>query len=395
MTGTRWLGGALMMPQHCEGVVFDVDGVLLDTLGADQGLCVQAANEIMGNGAWITSDMVRAHFALEPQSFWQKLCEHAPHLVSKDDIARLIARYETLRKTIVFKPLPGIVDILADCNARGVPIGVASSNAREDVEAMLGNAGLGEAGFRVISGLGAPGVRPKPQPDLYHAACEGLGLAPQRCLFVEDSPTGLASGRAADMGYAVAVATGPWSVAELENTGLADCVYDHFAPPRLALAPGAPAQKTLDTPNDFASHMIEHIAWRIGAGIDLSWRNTDWRTLGRMLGETIAREGFVRESAATLGMIDDGAAEVFIERDAPAGVDFSTHASLPRERVLAMRVEQVAKGADLIDLMEGLAHGLAAKITVRLCTFEDPHHSWEGVYRAIGICLARMRSAAP
>jgi HAD superfamily hydrolase (TIGR01509 family) len=385
------VAGVLALPKGAGAIVFDMDGVLLDTLAADHGFCVAAAEAVLGRGDWVSADAVRRYFALEPDSFWRKLVEDSPTTVGEAQLDAIIARYLTLRDQGSFAPLPGVEALLEACAAAGLRRAVASSNPAESVRNMLNRAGL-LRWFEVVSALGAPGVRPKPAPDLYLQAARELGVQPKDCIFIEDSATGLEAGRAAGMGWAVGVATGSASFAELRAARLADIVYDRFEAASVTFLHGEPTRKRLDTPNDFVSHMIEHIAWRIGAGIDLRWRNSDWRALGCAVGARVAEAGFGRESAATLGMIDDGAAEVLIDVAEPAGVDFDTHASLPRSSVLAMRVEQVAAGAELIELMEGLADGLDAKITVRMCTFEDPHHSWEGVYRAIGICLARLRS---
>jgi len=42
-------------------------------------------------------------------------------------------------------------------------------------------------------------------------------------------------------------------------------------------------EKSITTSNQFVSHMIEHIAWRLGVQIKLVWENTNWRALGLAL----------------------------------------------------------------------------------------------------------------
>ena len=386
------LAGILPIPEGVRALIWDMDGVLLDTLGADYAFAVEAAEAVTGEASWISREAVRAHFALESVSFWAKLAEAAPAPIAPHALARMVAHYEALRAAGRFPVLPGVLELIAAARARGLRLAVASSNPNDTLRAMLERAELWPL-FDAVSGLGGAGVRPKPAPDLYLQAAEMLGLAPAQCLFIEDSPTGLQAGKAAGMGFAVGVATSAWSFATLHNLGLADLVYERFEAPRLTLAPGRPAEKRLGTPNDFVSHMVEHIGWRLGAGVDLLWPSSDWRGLGRLIGARVRELGLAGESAATLGMIDDGAAEVMIDRADAPGLTFETHPSLPRDKVLAMRVEQLSAGGDLLSMLEGLAEGLPARLVVRLCTFEDPHHSWEGVFRAVGICLARLRMA--
>ena len=393
MSPQMQIAGMMAVPEAVRAVIFDVDGVILDTVGADHAICTRAAEEVLGDGSWIRPETVRRHFALESRSFWGQVAGDAASPVPPEALEALIAAYDRGRASSRFELLPGVADLLADCAARSLPIAIATSNDLVVVRSMFDGLDVLER-FNAVSALGAEDIRPKPAPDLYLEAARLLGVDPGQCALVEDSITGLEAGRAAGVGWAVAVATGATSFATLTASGLADVVYDRFEAPALRLIEGKPTDKRLDTANDFVSHMVEHIAWRLGVGIDLGWRNGDWRALGESLGSTIGRLQFTSRSAATLGMIDDGAAEVLVELDVEAGVDFSVHPSLPLQAVLDMRVEQLASGAQLIRLMEGLADGMRARITVRLCTFEDPHHSWEGVFRALGICLARLRSAA-
>ncbi|MBI1210309.1 MAG: HAD-IA family hydrolase [Alphaproteobacteria bacterium] len=385
------IAGILQVPATTKAIIWDMDGVLVDTLTADHGLCVTAAKRVVGSGDWIGIEDVRRNFALDPPSFWAELTRAAPRKVSPQELAKLVEVYDELRAETKFALLPGISEVLTTCDAKGIKCAVASSNPTEVVDDILERAGI-KSQFAAVSGLGANGIKPKPAGDLYRRAAEALRVSPSQCAFVEDSITGLTSGKAAGLSYAIAVATGPASFDDLTASTLPDVTYQRFGPRRCTLVDGKPIQKTLDTPNDFASHMAEHIAWRLGVGIDLAWRNDDWYGLGHLIGTSVKRIPFRKGSASALGMIDDGASEVLISLDEPPGLDFSVHSDLSRERIERMRVEQIKAGADLLKMLEGFADGLGAHITARMCTFEDPHHSWEGLFRAVGICLARLRT---
>ncbi len=390
---TRSLAGALSLPDGMEALVFDMDGVLLDTLGGDFDLCVAAAGAVLGDHDWLDRRAVATHFALDPPHFWDALLRARAEPVEPAARLALVADYDRRRRAATFAPIAGAVRVLKAARAAGMPTAVASSNGTEIVRDMLARADLA-AKFDAITGIEGPEVRPKPAPDIYRNACAALGVDPLSAAFIEDSPTGLKAGRAAGLGHAVAVATGAASFATLFAGGLADQVFDRFDAPSVAFFDGDPMRKTIDTPDDFVSHMIEHIAWRLGVGVDLHWRNGDWRALGTFVGGALRDLGLRAGSAATLGMIDDGAAETLIDLNGAPGVAFDVHPTLSAQKVLAMRVEQVRAGRELIDLLEGLASGLKARIAVRMCTFEDPHHSWEGVFRAVGIGLARLKEVA-
>jgi len=93
------------------------------------------------------------------------------------------------------EPMPGAVDLLAALRSAGIPVGLVSNSRRGFVERGLQSAGL-EGAFAVIV-TAEEVARPKPAPDAYVAAAVALGAAPGECAVLEDSPTGLAAGRAA------------------------------------------------------------------------------------------------------------------------------------------------------------------------------------------------------
>lgn len=99
------------------------------------------------------------------------------------------------------RPMPGAADLVADLGGR-LPLGVASNSPRELVREALNVAGLDSA-FDVVLGE-EDAKRPKPDADLYLAACERLGATPARAVALEDSPTGAAAAKAAGM-YVIGV----------------------------------------------------------------------------------------------------------------------------------------------------------------------------------------------
>ncbi len=91
--------------------------------------------------------------------------------------------------------LPGVVELLDQAAAAGMPCAVASSSGRAWVEGWLGRLGLRERFACVRTGDDVP--RTKPDPALFLAAAACLGLPPAACLVLEDSPNGILAARAA------------------------------------------------------------------------------------------------------------------------------------------------------------------------------------------------------
>jgi HAD superfamily hydrolase (TIGR01509 family) len=93
------------------------------------------------------------------------------------------------------EPMPGVVALLAALAQAEVPVGLVSNARRRFVEPALRAAGLYDA-FGVVVTVDDVS-HPKPAPDAYLAAAAALGADPAACAVLEDSPTGVAAGRAA------------------------------------------------------------------------------------------------------------------------------------------------------------------------------------------------------
>ena len=92
---------------------------------------------------------------------------------------------------------PGVVELLDQAAARGIPVGVASSSPVSWIERHLGPRGLLDR-FAVLSCAGNS-VRGKPDPATYALACSSLGADPAESVALEDSPNGVRAAKAAGM----------------------------------------------------------------------------------------------------------------------------------------------------------------------------------------------------
>jgi HAD superfamily hydrolase (TIGR01509 family) len=105
------------------------------------------------------------------------------------------------------------------------PLGLASSADRPVIEAVLETTGIGEFFQQIVTSDEAG--RGKPAPDVYLAAAERLGVAPETAVAVEDSGNGMRSAKAAGLGViAVPIAHTP---VDPDALALADVVLDGIA----------------------------------------------------------------------------------------------------------------------------------------------------------------------
>jgi HAD superfamily hydrolase (TIGR01509 family) len=94
-------------------------------------------------------------------------------------------------------PMPGLIELLAEIERRGLPKAIASSGIRRYVEAVLRVNGLLDRFSVIITGDQV--ARGKPAPDVFLAAARALNVEPQQCLVLEDAPAGVQAAKAAGM----------------------------------------------------------------------------------------------------------------------------------------------------------------------------------------------------
>lgn len=392
-TDTITLADRITLPAHTEAILWDMDGVLLDTLGLAYTLSNQLVQTQFGAHVSLEREFIRSIFAYDTVLFWQLILDRVGQQFGIAEAQQhhqtLLDGYHEQRHDTVFDVLIGVKEILKAAKEQGIKNAVVSNNPSKAVHTILERAGI-RTYFDTIVGNDVANLQKKPAPDTYLFGASQLSIAPTHCVVVEDSLLGAEAGRRAGC-YVIGVETGGTTAAELEKSGFVDRVYSSFQPHVLHMQFGNVTQKKLLTPNDFVSHMIEHIAWRLGCSIDLKWYNTDWKALGQVVGAYIHQHFEPHETVAcVLGMIDDGSAEVKVDLSDTPTLNFESTSQINLDWFLSLRVEQVAAGHQLVELLKGLVEGLPMNLSVLVCSLEDPHHTWEGIFRSVGIALNKI-----
>jgi sugar-phosphatase len=93
-------------------------------------------------------------------------------------------------------PMPGVTDAIALLRRLGLPVAIASGSPPRMIEVVTERLDLGWIEVR-CSAMDEP--RSKPAPDVYLTAARRLGVRPERCVAIEDSPSGVLSAKAAGM----------------------------------------------------------------------------------------------------------------------------------------------------------------------------------------------------
>jgi len=204
-----------------DAVIFDLDGVLLDSEAAwDEARRALVAER---GGTW-TDTATRDMMGMSSPE-WSRYVrdelgvDEAPEAINDDVVARMLAGY---RERLPL--LPGAVEAAERLAARW-PLGLASSSNRPVIEVVLEESGIGRHLRGWVSSEEV--ARGKPAPDVFLEAARRVGVDPARCVAVEDSENGIRSADAAGM-----------RVIALPNP--------HFPPPAEALALAAHVLEDLD-----------------------------------------------------------------------------------------------------------------------------------------------------
>lgn len=179
--------------RSCELVIFDCDGVLVDSEPVANRVVAASLTEL---GWPMTGEESQRLF------LGQSLTDMRPLVAARLGEAVAARWVVAVADRVVDAmltgavPVPGAHAAIAAVEARGLPWRVASNSSHQELAAKLGRIGLDAAG-RVHSFEDV--ARGKPAPDLFLAAAAAQGVAPEACLVVEDSLVGIAGARAAGM----------------------------------------------------------------------------------------------------------------------------------------------------------------------------------------------------
>lgn len=172
-----------------RGVLFDMDGLVLDT-------------EKLYSRFW----MEACHFYGYPMTYEQSLEMRAANSrVGAENLHRFFGPdidYKTIRAKRIelmdafiaehgVEPKPGIFELMDFLEERGIPAAITSSSPADRIRAHLSSLGLYHRFTAICSGYDVPCG--KPAPDIYLHGAASLNLPPEQCLALEDAPLGIES----------------------------------------------------------------------------------------------------------------------------------------------------------------------------------------------------------
>ncbi len=201
------------------GVIFDLDGVLVDTGWAHKQSWFDLAEK---EGFGMSDEFFYNTFGMQNYMIIPMLTGRE---LPRDEIDRMADWKEQRYREIIadhMKPAEGAKSLLDDLRSRNFRTAVGSSAPRVNLDLVLGSADLRNCFDACVSGEQVE--HGKPAPDTFLKAAEELGLASGRCAVVEDAVQGVEAGKAAGMPVAAVTTT-----RKRADLAIADVVVDSLA----------------------------------------------------------------------------------------------------------------------------------------------------------------------
>ena len=179
------------MTDGLAAVLFDMDGLLVDT----EPLWLETETGVMARlGApWTPEDQQALLGGSMRRTVGYLLAKATrpapPETVERWMMEGMLDRVRAGRVTV----RPGARELLAAVAGAGLPYALVTSSQRAFAEAVLGATGM----TFPVTVCGEDVTATKPDPEPYLLAAKLLGVAPERCVVLEDSPNGVASATAA------------------------------------------------------------------------------------------------------------------------------------------------------------------------------------------------------
>lgn len=197
-----------------RAMIFDLDGTLVDTVYAHVFAWQRAFAE---SGLAIDGWRIHRRIGMSGGLFARAAARELGREIDAAQAEELQRRHGELFRGFLpeRRPLPGAVELLEELRTTGVPFGIATSGRRPEIDLSLEALGVGTDTV-VIERRDV--ARAKPEPDLFLACRERLGVPAQECYVVGDAVWDLLAARRAAM-LSVGLLSGGYGEDELVSAG--------------------------------------------------------------------------------------------------------------------------------------------------------------------------------
>ena len=197
-----------------KAIIFDLDGTLIDTVYAHVFAWYRAFLEV---GISIDGWKIHRHIGMSGGLFTRAAARELDRDISFEEERAIQDRHSKLFQELLpeRRPLPGAIELLHYLRSNRIIHGIATSGSRPEIDQPLG--ALQVPSETVVIERGNV-KRGKPEPDLFIACQERLGVSNEECYVVGDSTWDLLAARRARM-LAIGLLTGGYGENELIKAG--------------------------------------------------------------------------------------------------------------------------------------------------------------------------------
>ena len=197
-----------------RALIFDLDGTLVDTVYAHVFAWQRALAEA---GLPLEGWRIHRRIGMSGGLFTRAVGRELNRDVSPQEVEFLRRRHGELFAQLLpeRRPLPGAVELLAFLRTHEIPYGIATSGHRPQIDASLEALQVGEETIVIERG---DVLRAKPEPDLFLACQQRLGVRSEDCYVVGDAVWDLLAARRAGM-LSIGLLSGGYGEDELNRAG--------------------------------------------------------------------------------------------------------------------------------------------------------------------------------
>jgi beta-phosphoglucomutase len=175
-----------------SGCIFDFDGTIILSEHVHMRAWEDLAKDLQKS---LPVNFLEQSVGMSDNQLVKILAKAWENTVSEKDILEKKRYFYMMRCPLEVSTVPGVIAVVDRLHRNGIPLAIATSSARCEVEPVLQRLGLMQKfqGICTVEDV----THPKPHPEIYLCAARRLGLKPEECLAFEDSIAGVTSARAA------------------------------------------------------------------------------------------------------------------------------------------------------------------------------------------------------
>jgi beta-phosphoglucomutase len=224
------LAERVWIPADTQAILWDMDGVLIDSVRSYLAICNQLLEQQFGQSVTLTKAYLRSILAYEPVQFWELILAFVEknYLIptAAKSLDNMVIAFRQARQQTVFELNPGIRELLNAADSESLKMAVVSNNPTADIKNILARLQILDY-FDMIVGHDIKKIAKKPAPDSYLLAAELLAVDPTQSVVIEDTLIGIEAGYRAGC-YTIGVATGGTDFDVLQQAAGIQQVYSSF-----------------------------------------------------------------------------------------------------------------------------------------------------------------------